>query len=53
MTERTREIGLRMAIGARRIDVVEFKSVAIFCGLGVLLSLIAAMSYGPDLAAFF
>ncbi|WP_426420925.1 hypothetical protein [Bradyrhizobium genosp. A] len=33
-------------------DVDEFKSVAIFCGLGLLLSLVATLSYGLDLAAF-
>lgn len=34
-------------------DANEFKSVAIFCGLGLLLSLVAALSYGLDLAASF
>lgn len=34
-------------------DANEFKSVAIFYGLGLLLSLVAALSYGPDLVAFF
>lgn len=34
-------------------DIDEFKSVAIFCGLGLLLSLVAALSYGLDVAAFF
>lgn len=33
-------------------DLEEIKSVAIFCGLGLLLSLVAALSYGLDLAAF-
>lgn len=30
----------------------EFKTIAIFCCLGLLLSLVFAMSYGLDLAAF-
>ena len=30
----------------------EFKTIVIFCGLGLLLSLVAAMSYGLDLGAF-
>lgn len=34
-------------------EVDEFKLVDIFCGLGLLLSLVAALSYGVDLAASF
>jgi hypothetical protein len=30
----------------------EFKAIAIFSGLGLLLSLLAAMLYGLDFAAF-
>lgn len=30
----------------------ELKTFAIFCGLALLLSLVAAMSYGLDLTAF-
>jgi hypothetical protein len=30
----------------------EFKTIAIFCCLGLLISLVAAMSYGLDFAAF-
>ncbi|MCK1339332.1 hypothetical protein IVB38_25830 [Bradyrhizobium sp. 38] len=30
----------------------EFKNVAIFCSLGLLLSLVAAMFYGSDFTAF-
>lgn len=30
----------------------EFTTIAIFCGLGLLLSLVAAMSYGLDFTAF-
>ncbi|WP_187437329.1 hypothetical protein [Bradyrhizobium rifense] len=30
----------------------EFKTIAIFCGLGLLLSLVAAMLYGLDFTAF-
>lgn len=33
-------------------DANESKSVAIFCGLGLLLSLVAALSYGLEPAAF-
>ena len=33
-------------------DLDEFRSIALFCGLGLLLSLLAAMSYGLDLGAF-
>ncbi|UPK40764.1 hypothetical protein IVB18_19905 [Bradyrhizobium sp. 186] len=33
-------------------DIKEFKIIAIFCGLGLLISVLAAMSYGLDLAAF-
>ncbi len=32
--------------------VEEFKTIAIFCGLGLLLSLVAAMLYGLDFTAF-
>lgn len=30
----------------------EFKTIAIFCGLGLLLSLVAAMLYGLDCTVF-
>ncbi|WP_426612817.1 hypothetical protein [Bradyrhizobium sp. McL0616] len=30
----------------------EFKTIAIFCGLGLLLSLVAAFSYGLDFTPF-
>jgi hypothetical protein len=30
----------------------ELKTIAIFCGLGLLLSFVAAMFYGLDFAAF-
>ncbi|WP_426613749.1 hypothetical protein [Bradyrhizobium sp. McL0616] len=30
----------------------EFKTIAIFCGLELLLSLVAAMLYGPDFMTF-
>ncbi|MDH2399017.1 hypothetical protein QCM77_03300 [Bradyrhizobium sp. SSUT18] len=33
-------------------DVEEFKTIAIFCGLGLRISVLAAISYGLDLAAF-
>jgi hypothetical protein len=33
-------------------DVEGFKTIAIFCGLGLLISVLAAMSYVLDLAAF-
>jgi hypothetical protein len=29
----------------------EFKTITIFCGLGLLLSLVAAMLYGPHFTA--
>ena len=32
-------------------DADEFKSIVIFCGLGLLLSLVAAMLYGLDFLA--
>lgn len=38
---------------ALRSNADEFKSIAIFCGPGLLLSLVAALSYGLDPAAFF
>jgi hypothetical protein len=31
---------------------LQFKTIAIFCGLGLLLSLVAAMLYGLDFTAF-
>lgn len=37
---------------ARNADVDELKTIAIFCGLGLLLSLIAATRSGLGLAAF-
>ena len=33
-------------------DAEEFKTIAIFCGLGLLLSLVAAMLYGLDFTGF-
>lgn len=39
--------GVRSADGAN-----EFKTIAIFCGLGLLLSLVAAMIYGLNFTAF-
>ncbi|MET4513754.1 hypothetical protein ABIB81_003071 [Bradyrhizobium sp. I1.7.5] len=40
-------VAIRSADGAE-----EFKTIAIFCGPGLLLSLVAAMLYGLDLTAF-
>jgi hypothetical protein len=31
---------------------LQFKTIAIFCGLGLPLSLVAAMLYGLDFTAF-
>ncbi|WP_426611167.1 hypothetical protein [Bradyrhizobium sp. McL0616] len=33
------------------VDVEEFKAVAIFCGAGLLLSVAAALAFGPDVWA--
>lgn len=35
---------------SRDIDVEELKIILIFCGAGLLLSLVAAMTYGLSLA---
>lgn len=35
------------------IEVETFKTIAIFSGLGLLISLVLAMTYGPDLSAGF
>jgi hypothetical protein len=43
----------RMLIAIRSTaDAEEFKTIAIFCGLGLLLSLLAAMSFGLEFGAF-
>ena len=45
---------VRMASNAVRstAGANEIKSITIFCCLGLLLSLVAAMSYGLDFTAF-
>jgi hypothetical protein len=44
---RTASSAVRLTDGAE-----DFKTIVIFCGLGLLLSLVAAMLYGLDFAAF-
>ncbi|MCK1594641.1 hypothetical protein [Bradyrhizobium sp. 164] len=44
----------RTLVGAARSNTVsqEFKTVAIFCGLGLLLSLVAVISFDLNFGAF-
>jgi len=53
VAQRTREIGIRMALGARRSDVVGLMmhQTTVMVGTGVLIGLVAAATLGRTLDA--